>query len=190
MLKKAVIDEQAKNADLQESLKLRDQTSRKMQQETESLIFRNKQLTKRISVLQTDLDHTDSAGQKKSFLFADISKNRTSSNASNASSVPSVAGDLFDEINQELKGKVEENVCLRELVDNLETKQAEQVQSLEKKLKENETKAEQQAEALTGEIRSLSNSMAKVKSEKTDLEGKLKECLTQLQDCTASLETM
>lgn len=55
MLKKAVIDEQARSRELKESLKEHEQRLRKSNQEMESLTFRNQQLTKRISVLQDEL---------------------------------------------------------------------------------------------------------------------------------------
>lgn len=55
VLKKAVIDEQARSRELKESLKEHEQRLRKSNQEMESLTFRNQQLTKRISVLQDEL---------------------------------------------------------------------------------------------------------------------------------------
>lgn len=135
-------------------------------------------------MLQTDLEHdsTGAAPKHRSFLFADSAKNRSSSNASNASSVPSVDVDLFDEINQELKGKMEENERLRELITSIEEKRTEEVQSLDRKLKEHDVKAEQRIETLNGEIRSLSNAVNKMKSERTGLEDKLKQSAQQLKD--------
>ncbi|KAF7271450.1 hypothetical protein GWI33_015672 [Rhynchophorus ferrugineus] len=55
VLKKAVLDEQAKNVHINEIIKNSEQTIRKRDQEMESLTFRNEQLTKRISVLQQEL---------------------------------------------------------------------------------------------------------------------------------------
>ncbi|XP_030744962.1 protein phosphatase 1 regulatory subunit 21 isoform X1 [Sitophilus oryzae] len=55
VLKKAVLDEQAKNSQLTEIIRNGEQTIRKRDQEMESLTFRNEQLTKRISVLQQEL---------------------------------------------------------------------------------------------------------------------------------------
>ncbi|XP_066255030.1 protein phosphatase 1 regulatory subunit 21 [Euwallacea similis] len=55
VLKKAVLDEQARNSELKDVVKSHEQTIRKHDQEMESLIFRNEQLTKRISVLQQEL---------------------------------------------------------------------------------------------------------------------------------------
>ena len=191
MLKKGVIQEQSKNAELQEALKQRDQASRRLQQETESLVFRNKQLTKRISVLQNDLDHNESGGsQKRAFLFADSSKNRTASNASTNSTTASVDADLFDEINQELKSKMEENERLRELVSTLESKRDEELQALERKLKDTEIRAEQKIETLNGEVRSMSSMIMKMKAEKSGLEEKVHGLVQKLNDTTGSMENL
>jgi protein phosphatase 1 regulatory subunit 21 len=57
VLKKAVLDEQTRNAELRDVLKEKEQILRKAEQEMDSLTFRNQQLTKRITVLQDELDH-------------------------------------------------------------------------------------------------------------------------------------
>lgn len=56
VLKKAVIDEQAANQELKSQVKSQDQSLRKSEQEIECLQFRNQQLTKRVSILQEDLE--------------------------------------------------------------------------------------------------------------------------------------
>ncbi|CAH0395852.1 unnamed protein product [Bemisia tabaci] len=56
VLKKAVVEEQGKNAELQERLREKEQSLRKTDQEIESLTFRNQQLTKRVAFLQDELD--------------------------------------------------------------------------------------------------------------------------------------
>lgn len=56
VLKKAVLDEQTKNSDLRDLLKEREQSLRKAEQEMDSLSFRNQQLTKRVTVLQDELE--------------------------------------------------------------------------------------------------------------------------------------
>ncbi|CAG9764691.1 unnamed protein product [Ceutorhynchus assimilis] len=67
VLKKAVLDEQARSSELKDAIKKHEQTMRKHDQEMESLTFRNEQLTKRISVLQQELQincHTKKGKQK------------------------------------------------------------------------------------------------------------------------------
>lgn len=65
VLKKAVLDEQAKNAEVTGILKNLEQTVRKRDQEMESITFRNDQLTKRIAVLQQDLQTSNSVKKGK-----------------------------------------------------------------------------------------------------------------------------
>lgn len=52
VLKKAVIDEQARNTELRDQLKEKEVELRRAEQELDSLNFRNQQLTKRVTVLQ------------------------------------------------------------------------------------------------------------------------------------------
>lgn len=51
-----MLDEQTKNSDLKDILKEREQSLRKSEQEMDSLTFRNQQLTKRVTILQGELD--------------------------------------------------------------------------------------------------------------------------------------
>lgn len=56
VLKKGVLDEQAKSNELRETLKDKEKSLRKGELEIDSLTFRNQQLTRRVSVLQDELD--------------------------------------------------------------------------------------------------------------------------------------
>ncbi|KAB7494723.1 Protein phosphatase 1 regulatory subunit 21, partial [Armadillidium nasatum] len=56
VLKRGVKDEQEKALQLKEDINSRDQSLRKAEQELDSLSFRNQQLTKRLSLLQEDLE--------------------------------------------------------------------------------------------------------------------------------------
>lgn len=56
VLKKGVLDEQAKSNELRDTLKEKDKSLRKGELEIDSLTFRNQQLTRRVSVLQDELD--------------------------------------------------------------------------------------------------------------------------------------
>lgn len=66
VLKKAVLDEQGKILELKETVKEQEQKIRKHDQEMESLTFRNEQLTKRISVLQQELQINNHTKKGKS----------------------------------------------------------------------------------------------------------------------------
>lgn len=65
ILKKAVIDEKTRNSELCEQLKKKEVESRRSEQELDSLTFRNQQLTKRITVLQEELDKLQNKTNKK-----------------------------------------------------------------------------------------------------------------------------
>lgn len=66
VLKKAVLDEQTKNSELRDLLKEREQCLRKAEQEMDSLSFRNQQLTKRVTVLQEELESLSKVKKGKS----------------------------------------------------------------------------------------------------------------------------
>lgn len=56
VLKKAILEEQNKNTQLNEIIREKEQTVRKSGQEIESLNFRNSQLLRRVTVLQEEID--------------------------------------------------------------------------------------------------------------------------------------
>jgi Predicted coiled-coil domain-containing protein. len=64
VLKKAVLEEQKQNGDLKQTLRSQEQSLRKNEQEMESLVFRNQQLTKRVTVLQDDLEEERKLAKK------------------------------------------------------------------------------------------------------------------------------
>ncbi|XP_045472721.1 protein phosphatase 1 regulatory subunit 21 [Harmonia axyridis] len=65
VLKKALLDEQAKNVELKDVVKKHEQQLRKHNQEMDSLMFRNDQLSKRIAVLQQELLTNNKKGKQK-----------------------------------------------------------------------------------------------------------------------------
>ncbi|CAG4931143.1 unnamed protein product [Parnassius apollo] len=66
VLKKGVLDEQAKSNELREVLKAKEKVIRQGELEIDSLTFRNQQLTRRVSVLQDELDALQTKLTKKS----------------------------------------------------------------------------------------------------------------------------
>lgn len=65
VLKKAVVDEQARCKELYDTVRNHEQTIRKSNQETESLNFRNVQLSRRVVVLQEELDNLQNNQKRK-----------------------------------------------------------------------------------------------------------------------------
>lgn len=101
VLKKAVIEEQEKTKTLQETLRQKDQAIRKYEQEIDSLQFRNDQLSKRVAVLQEELDDYDGKNRRGKSRIDGVAK-----------------GDVNDVKDQELQIKIQENERLqRELYE-------------------------------------------------------------------------
>uniref|UniRef100_A0A182W1B9 KLRAQ domain-containing protein n=1 Tax=Anopheles minimus TaxID=112268 RepID=A0A182W1B9_9DIPT len=112
VLKRAVLDEQNKNSSLRESLRLKEATLRKSEQEVDSLGFRNKQLERRVAALQENLEH-----ELKKASGGKTLKTKSSNNDLNA-----VPGSEASVIAEELQKKILENA---QLSNSVEDKSAE-----------------------------------------------------------------
>ncbi|XP_050070153.1 protein phosphatase 1 regulatory subunit 21 [Anopheles maculipalpis] len=113
VLKRAVLDEQNKNSSLRETLRLKEATLRKSEQEVDSLGFRNKQLERRVAALQENLEH-----ELKKASGGKTLKTKSSNNDLNAS----LPGSEVSVIAEELQQKILENV---QLSNSVEDKSAE-----------------------------------------------------------------
>lgn len=137
VLKKAVIEEQAKSLQSSDVLKEKDQSLRKSEQENESLTFRNQQLTKRLTLLQEDLDILQNKGKK--------SKSKQNS----------VSADGFMDGNnvftEELQGKIHENARLHAQLADTEQMYSKQLADMEGKLDDvqKDLKKKQDSQQLT-----------------------------------------
>ncbi|XP_066989294.1 protein phosphatase 1 regulatory subunit 21-like [Macrobrachium rosenbergii] len=134
VLKKHIIEEQGKTTELTDSLKNRDQLLRKAQGENESLIFRNQQLTKRLTLLQEDLDELQS---KK--------KGRGRSGSDNVVDGPSVDNNIFSE---ELQLKIKENARLQSELADVETNYRRRISELEAALEKSQQESQKNRELL------------------------------------------
>ncbi|XP_074720048.1 protein phosphatase 1 regulatory subunit 21 isoform X4 [Strix uralensis] len=101
VLKKGVVDEQANSASLKEQLKMKDQSLRKLQQEMDSLTFRNQQLAKRVELLQDELALSEAKGKK---------------NKKSAESSSQLSQEQKSVFNEDLQKKIEENERLHILI--------------------------------------------------------------------------
>lgn len=99
ILKTAVIEEQTRNADIREQLKEKEVELRRAEQELDSLSFRNQQLTKRITVLQEELDKIQTKPKQK----------RNKSSTENKTQQPHSQNHILDE---EFQKKIIENAQL------------------------------------------------------------------------------
>ncbi|XP_052902914.1 myosin-13 [Anopheles moucheti] len=132
VLKRAVLDEQNKNSTLRESLRLKEATLRKSEQEVDSLGFRNKQLERRVAALQENLEHELKKGSGGKAL-----KTKSSNNDLNV-----VPGSEAGVIAEELQQKILENAQLSNSVEdkNAEVKQLQnRIDSLNRELQQQAT---------------------------------------------------
>lgn len=116
VLKRAVLEEQNKNSALRESFRLKETNLRRVEQELDSLNFRNKQLEYRVASLQDDLSNV---GKN--------SKTKNKSQTSNASSTQQNQIESSSVLSEEFQKKIFE--CAQ-LTSNLSDKTTEiQLQS-------------------------------------------------------------
>ncbi|XP_015588783.1 protein phosphatase 1 regulatory subunit 21 [Cephus cinctus] len=156
VLKKAVIEEQSKNGELREQFKEKEVKLRRAEQELDSLTFRNQQLTKRVTVLQEELDSVQNKGRK----------GRSKSSESKAAQSPIAANRILDE---EFQKKIVENAQLLSQIidkDNEIEYLHERVQQLEYKIESYE-KLKSEMECKSVDI------IKKLEKEKAELERKL-----------------
>lgn len=115
VLKKAVLEEQNKTSTLRETLRVKEATLRKTEQEVDSLGFRNKQLERTVAKLQEDLELELKKVSSKG------GGSKSSRSSSNAGSVDPSGVDA-QLLTEELQKKILENA---QLVTQLEDKGAE-----------------------------------------------------------------
>ncbi|KAL4711741.1 hypothetical protein ACJJTC_015807 [Scirpophaga incertulas] len=97
VLKKGVLDEQAKSNELRDKIKEKEKALRRGELEIDSLTFRNQQLTKRVSVLQDELEALQLKSNKKSKNKTDDKQASTVSNAA-----PLDSGILQEELQKKI----------------------------------------------------------------------------------------
>lgn len=128
VLKTAVTDEQNTVSDLQELLKKKDQLVRKLEQEVECLNFRNLQLSKRVSVLQSDLQVADTTQHSKG-------------KSSGIQSKP--ISESYNVLNTELQSRIEENERLHQQIYSADLEHGKKVSELSSKIEELQSSLEE-----------------------------------------------
>ncbi|XP_058119429.1 protein phosphatase 1 regulatory subunit 21 isoform X2 [Anopheles ziemanni] len=146
VLKRAVLEEQNKNSTLRETLRTKEATLRKSEQEVDSLGFRNKQLEKRVAALQENIEH-----DLKKTAVSKGGKNKSSAGGDgNVVSMPDSGV-----IAEELQKKIFENAKLSNIVEdkNAELKQLQnRIEGLNRELQQQavvEQKLRKELELLT-----------------------------------------
>ncbi|KZC13415.1 PREDICTED: protein phosphatase 1 regulatory subunit 21 [Dufourea novaeangliae] len=155
VLKKAVIDEQTRNADIREQLKEKEVELRRAEQELDSLSFRNQQLTKRITVLQEELDKAQNKSKK--------GKNKVSDNNSQIQAPPN---HILDE---EFQKKIVENA---QLLSQISDKDSE-IESLNERIQQLEYKLDHCEKSKVELECQYQSTIDKLERERNDLHRKL-----------------
>nr|XP_004660206.1 protein phosphatase 1 regulatory subunit 21 [Jaculus jaculus] len=182
VLKKGVVDEQANSAALKEQLKMKDQSLRKLQQEMDSLTFRNLQLAKRVELLQDELALSEPRGKK----------NKKSGECS--SQLSQEQKSVFDE---DLQKKIEENERLHIQFFEADEHHKHVEAELRSRLSTLETEASQHHAVLDGltrkymeTIERLQNDKAKLEVKSQTLEREARECRLRTEECQLQLKNL
>lgn len=157
VLKKAVIEEQARNADTRNQLKEKEVEFRRAEQEIDSLTFRNQQLTKRITVLQEELDKAQNKPKK--------GKGKASENNSQIPAPPP-PNNILDE---EFQKKIVENA---QLLSQISDKDSE-IESLYDRIQQLECKIDYCEKSKVEVECQYQGTIDKLERERNDLQRKL-----------------
>lgn len=125
VLKKGVIDEQEKNHVLTDQAHEKDTQLRKYESEMEGVLFRNQQLSRRVNVLQEEID-----------AFQAKSKSRWKSSSSNGTSNGERERADTSVINEELVAKITENARLHSTLDNIEKQYENTILTLQARIQD------------------------------------------------------
>ncbi|XP_003216166.1 protein phosphatase 1 regulatory subunit 21 [Anolis carolinensis] len=173
VLKKGVVDEQANSAALKEQLKMKDQSLRKLQQEMDSLTFRNQQLAKRVELLQDELVLSESKGRK----------NKKSGEPT--SQLSQEQKNVFDE---DLQKKIEENERLHIQFFEADEQHKRLEIDLRNRLEVLEMEAAQHQAVVDGLTRKYMDTIEKLQSDKAKLEIKSQTLEREAKDCRVRME--
>uniref|UniRef100_A0A8C8IPJ6 Protein phosphatase 1 regulatory subunit 21 n=1 Tax=Oncorhynchus tshawytscha TaxID=74940 RepID=A0A8C8IPJ6_ONCTS len=161
---------------LQEQMKQREQSLRKVEQEMDSLSFRNQQLAKRVELLQEELATSQAKGQK--------SKVETDTGPLQTQSV-------FDE---DLQKKIQENERLHIQFYEADKQHRQQESQLKVQLEELERDHEQHQAIVDGltskymdTIERLQSTQARLEVKSQTLERESNECRVQTEECQQQL---
>lgn len=158
VLKKAVIEEQARNVEIRNQLKEKEVEFRRSEQEIDSLTFRNQQLTKRITVLQEELDKAQNKPKK--------GKGKASENNSQISVAPPPPNNILDE---EFQKKIVENA---QLLSQISDKDSE-IESLYERIQQLECKVDYCEKSKVESECQYQGTIDKLERERNDLQRKL-----------------
>uniref|UniRef100_A0A6Q2WX15 Protein phosphatase 1 regulatory subunit 21 n=1 Tax=Esox lucius TaxID=8010 RepID=A0A6Q2WX15_ESOLU len=181
VLKKGVFDEQASSMSLKEQVKQREQSLRKVEQEMDSLTFRNQQLAKRVELLQEELAASEAKGKKTKVRGeTDWLRSRIMQSQN-----------VFDE---DLRKKIQENEQLHIKFYEADEQHRQQEALLKARLEELEREREQHlavVSSLTSKymdtIERLQNDKARLEVRSQTLEREARDCRVRTEECQQQL---
>lgn len=174
VLKAAVGDEQASALETQETLKKKEQLIRKLEQEIECLNFRNLQLTKRVSILQNDLQLAD----------ANMKHSKGKPHSNNQASQ-----DSYNILNVELQSRIEENEKLHQQVYTAEIEHKKAVSELSSTVEQLKLDLADQERKLNEKIQEQGTTINSLIKEKVKMQITLKNYEKEVKDRKLKEET-
>ncbi|XP_077093679.1 protein phosphatase 1 regulatory subunit 21 [Siphateles boraxobius] len=179
VLKKAVLDEQTGCNSLKDELKQKEQSLRKVEQEMDSLSFRNQQLTKRVELLQEEL------------LLSESKSRRSKNKGDSPPQVNLQAQNVFDE---DLRKKIQENERLHIQFYEADEQYRRQEAQLRARLDQLEKESEQHQAVVDALTSRYSDTIEKLQSDKArlevtaqTLEREAKDCRVRTEECQQQL---
>ncbi|KAM3855409.1 protein phosphatase 1 regulatory subunit 21 isoform 6-T7 [Vipera latastei] len=180
VLKKGVMDEQANSTALKEQMKMKDQSLRKLQQEMDSLTFRNQQLAKRVELLQDELALNESKGKK---------------NKKSGDSISQLSQEQKNVFGEDLQKKIEENERLHiqffeadEQHKRLEGELRSRLEVLEMETAQHQAVVDGLTRKYMDTIEKLQNDKAKLDIKSQSLEKEAKDCRVRTEECQQQLQ--
>lgn len=173
VLKKGVLDEQARSNELKDLLKEKEKALRKNELEIDSLTFRNQQLTRRVSFLQEELENLQLKSTKKS-----KSKNDEKVSSSNMAD--------YGLLQEELQKKIIENAqYASELSDRVfEVSQLKAtLEDYERIFSEGDSKSKCEIAKLKNKIQELQHSLDEAAKERNNGTPKMLPTSSQAASC-------
>ncbi|XP_033104032.1 protein phosphatase 1 regulatory subunit 21-like [Anneissia japonica] len=174
VLKKAVIEEQGKHTQFKDAIKERDQKVRKFEQEIDSLTFRNQQLTKRVNILQEDLELAETKAKK--------GKNKV---AAEPTAHPRLEQNV---IGEELRSKIQENERLHIQFNQSSAEHEQKLIALQDRLVVLETQNSQHQKVLENTQKQNKEMIEKLQEDKARLEVKIRNMEKESGDAVMTAE--
>ncbi|ROJ42695.1 Protein phosphatase 1 regulatory subunit 21 [Anabarilius grahami] len=176
---KAVLDEQTSSNSLKDELKQKEQSLRKVEQEMDSLSFRNQQLTKRVELLQEEL------------LLSESKSKRSRNKGDSPPQVNLQAQSVFDE---DLQKKIQENERLHiqfyeadEQFRRQEAQLRSRLDQLEKESEQHQAVVDALTSKYTDTIEKLQSDKARLEVKAQTLEREAKDCRVRTEECQQQL---